>query len=336
MLFSVGLFAQTEVQITPGQLGAFGAAAGDIPTVSATPSLGHTHITRAALAAAINPLLTVQTGPTIAGDGSAAFPLILEQNGAISGQVLKWDGTGWSPATDNVGSVSGQNLTAASTKIAVTGGTGAVLSAVTVDVNESNLALNNIGGTLGASKGGTGVTALANLTAASTKVTVTGGTAAVVVATTVDVNEANLNLANIGGTLPHSKIAQNSATSGQVIKWNGSAWAPAADAGLTAEAQTISRGASDNIITLTGGSTAIVEDLFETQDATFTAGQTTATTSLTLPTENTKILVTRNGMIYKVGASGCSGCNVTRATTTFTFARALSSGEVVTIKCPKQ
>lgn len=56
--------------------------------------------------------------------------------------------------------VTGANLTAASSKVAVTGGTGAVLNAATVDVTEANLSLNNIGGTLGVSKGGTGLTAV--------------------------------------------------------------------------------------------------------------------------------------------------------------------------------
>lgn len=52
--------------------------------------------------------------------------------------------------------------------------------------------------------------------------------------------------------------------------------------------------------------------------------------------ENNKIEVTRNGIIYEVGASGCSACNVTRSGTTFTFATAISSGEVIKVKCPKQ
>jgi hypothetical protein len=46
------------------------------------------------------------------------------------------------------------DLTAASNKVTITGGTDAVKNAVTVDVNEANLTLNNIGGTLSLAKGG--------------------------------------------------------------------------------------------------------------------------------------------------------------------------------------
>ncbi|TNE62287.1 MAG: tail fiber domain-containing protein [Bacteroidetes bacterium] len=42
-----------------------------------------------------------QTGPTISGNGTLANPLNLDPQGAIVGQVLKFNGTNWIPGTDN-------------------------------------------------------------------------------------------------------------------------------------------------------------------------------------------------------------------------------------------
>jgi len=44
----------------------------------------------------------VQTTARLDGDGTASDPLDIAQQGASSGQVLKWSGTAWAPATDNV------------------------------------------------------------------------------------------------------------------------------------------------------------------------------------------------------------------------------------------
>jgi hypothetical protein len=55
--------------------------------------------------------------------------------------------------------ITPQNVTANSNKISLGGTpTGATLQPFSIDINEANLSLNNIGGTLGTSKGGTGIT----------------------------------------------------------------------------------------------------------------------------------------------------------------------------------
>jgi len=85
-----------------------------------------------------------------------------------------------------------------------------------------NSPLSFTGGTLSLTTG--------NLTAASNKVTVTGGTNAVLGSgTTVDIVPANILLNTLGGSLNLTQIAQGGATTGQVVEWNGSAWVPGTD-----------------------------------------------------------------------------------------------------------
>lgn len=57
-------------------------------------------------------------------------------------------------------SVTGANLTAASNKVTITGGTGAVLGAATVDVVPANITITDLAGTLTVAKGGTGLTSV--------------------------------------------------------------------------------------------------------------------------------------------------------------------------------
>ncbi|MDD3738463.1 MAG: tail fiber domain-containing protein [Lentimicrobiaceae bacterium] len=49
----------------------------------------------------------VQTDATLAGEGTTANKLKIAQQGALNGQVLKWNGSTWAPANDNTGSGGG-------------------------------------------------------------------------------------------------------------------------------------------------------------------------------------------------------------------------------------
>ncbi|AWG25778.1 hypothetical protein [Flavobacterium kingsejongi] len=142
-------------------------------------------------------------------------------------------------------SVTGTDVTAGSNRVAL-GGTpvGAALKAFSVDVNEANLSLSNIGGSLATSQinattatpGQTlvvnpaGSVVYGNLPAATvTGTDVTAGSNRVALGGTpvgaslkpftVDVNEANLSLSNIGGSLTPTQIAPGAA--GQVLVTNG-------------------------------------------------------------------------------------------------------------------
>jgi hypothetical protein len=65
---------------------------------------------------------TVATGSTLSGNGTAASPLELADQGAVPGQVLKWDGANWTPQNDVVGQGPGGGITEINTGPGLTGG----------------------------------------------------------------------------------------------------------------------------------------------------------------------------------------------------------------------
>ena len=221
---------------------------------------------------------TAQTDYSLKGSGTVGDPLGLSPQEAQPGQVLKWDGTKWTPQDDiaNTGT-NGGTITQINTNSGIVGGpittTGTIglsntgvtpgtygsatqIPVVTVDAQgrvSSVFTVVPSPGTIGIN-GGTGIAVQQNGT--SFTITNIGDTnagddltntsqangdvtgpfsnlqiAAGVVGNTELATNA-VNTANIvNGAITAAKLNSMSATNGQVLKWNGTAWAPAADQG---------------------------------------------------------------------------------------------------------
>ena len=126
---------------------------------------------------------------------------------ATNGQVLKWNGTAWAPAAD-------EGLTATTVSNAIVSG------ALTTTVNGVAATAVTLPAPSDASATANGIVRLAGDLA--------GTAAAPSVA-----NNAITTTKIADGAITATKLNAMSATSGQVLKYNGSTWAPAADAGLT-------------------------------------------------------------------------------------------------------
>ena len=86
------------------------------------------------------------TTTRLTGNGTAGSPLDIAQQGASSGQVLKWNGSAWVPGVDDGGTDS-QNLsyTASTRALGISGGSGVTLPLVTS--TDAGLAPSSGGGT---------------------------------------------------------------------------------------------------------------------------------------------------------------------------------------------
>jgi hypothetical protein len=171
----------------------------------------------------------------------------LQQQAATAGQTLKWDGTKWAPANDNVGLVTTNNLVGTA-RTTVTNGTGSVIGAlpVTVDVNETglnpvNIPITDTGNFFTTDNINAALQQLG--TNNHVPLTVTDGTiidftltgqnlTATILSGSITTTEiangtiATADLAN--GSVTNAKIGQSGATDGQVLRWNNTvgSWEP--------------------------------------------------------------------------------------------------------------
>jgi hypothetical protein len=179
--------------------------------------------------------------------------------GVIVGSGLSISSGVLSATNTNTGTVTSVGLTAGSNKVSVSGSPITGSGSITVDVVPANIAITALSGTLGTTAGGTGLTTLGTagqvltvnsggtglqwstptaggtgtvtsvgLTAGSSAITVTGGPVTSSGSITVDVNQANLNVGNMTGTLgfAHGGTGLTAlGTAGQVLTVNSGATA---------------------------------------------------------------------------------------------------------------
>ncbi len=246
---------------------------------------------------------TVQTGPALSGNGTTANPLNIAQQNAQTGQVLKWDGTKWTPQDDisNSGS-NGGTVTQISTGTGLTGGP--ITTTGTISLNNTGVTPGIYGSateipvvTIDAQgrvtdvfktivqPGTVGITGAAGIDVQQNGfnfvITNTGDTDASNDITTGSQADGDVTgpfsdlqlkpnvvgtpeIANGAVTAP--KLNNMGATNGQVLKWNGTAWAPQADAGITAVGITAGPGitvggASPNFTIANSGDTDASDDI---------------------------------------------------------------------------
>ncbi|MFZ4634520.1 MAG: tail fiber domain-containing protein [Saprospiraceae bacterium] len=167
---------------------------------------------------------SVIAGPAFSGNGTNSTPLNLAQQGATNGQILKWNGSAWTPSND-LGDNWGTQTTQTNATLTGAGTAGSPLGiAQQGATNGQIIKWNGSAWTPAADLGDNWGTQTAQ-----TNATLTGaGTA--------------------GSPLG---IAQQGATNGQILKWNGATWTPVDDAGDNWGAQTV-----QTAVSLSGNGTA--------------------------------------------------------------------------------
>ncbi len=184
----------------------------------------------------------VQTGACLTGNGTLANPLNIAQQGATNGQVLQWNGSTWAPGTVSGGGTPdnwGNQVVQTGATLSGNGTAANPLGVATNSINSTHIQDGSVqasdlaAGTIPNYTAGNGIQLSGNQivntgdTNASDDLTLSTGFSGDVNGT---YNNLQLNSGVVGntelapGAVSGDKIAQQGATNGQVLQWNGSAW----------------------------------------------------------------------------------------------------------------
>jgi hypothetical protein len=209
----------------------------------------------------------VNVSATLTGNGTVTSPLALSQLGASSGQVLTWNGTNWAPTTpvgDNWGSqsaavavnITGNGTAASPLKLAQQGATsgqflqwnGTDWVPVTASVGGDNWGTQSA--VVSSNLAGNGTTTsplkIAQQGATSGQILQWNGTDWVPATTTTGGDNWGTQTASVNTTMAGNgtaanpiRIAQQGATTGQFLQWNGTTWVPVSLTGDNWGTQTV-------------------------------------------------------------------------------------------------
>lgn len=157
---------------------------------------------------------TIETEPELSGNGTLSSPLNIARQGALNGDVLKWNGNSWTPQAD-----MGEQYIAGD-GISINGD---IINNIGDDDNDSDNEIQTLsinGNTLSLTAGGDVNLPIVNYNE-GTGINITGSTIA------AENTQALWNASQ----LQNRNISSNAPSNGQVMKWNGSAWAPDTDNG---------------------------------------------------------------------------------------------------------
>jgi len=211
--------------ITTGSLGLARIAQGAAP---AGQALAWNETVWAPLTLAASATVDTRNASNI-NSGSLALARIA-QSGATMGQVLKWDGSAWAPSADLTGE-SGTETVAWGNITGTLGDQSDLASALSGKASSTHthalptIAISDVTGLQTALDG---KAATSHTQAIST---ITG------LQTALDGKAASSHThteSDLSGSLSLSKLAQGGATTGQYLRWSGSAWAPATNTATVA------------------------------------------------------------------------------------------------------